>query len=128
MPPLMQSFMSQASARGARSTALHSLQWALGLLLAAIPTSLVTGAPQWLVVCLLVAVAIVLFVFLGSYVFLLFRNPDALRSEEFSLNKLAIEKGLIGDSTHGFIDPRIVNADTQSTALAIAADQGERKP
>jgi uncharacterized membrane protein YdbT with pleckstrin-like domain len=124
----MQSFMSHASARGARSTALHALQWALGLLLAAIPITLLAAAPGWLVGFLVVAVGIVLTVFLGAYIFLLLRNPDALRSEEFSLNKMALEKGLIGDSTHGFIDPRAIPLGAHSNALTIATNQGENKP
>lgn len=70
---------------------------------------------------------LVLLVFLGAYIYLLLRDPDALRSEEFSLNKMALEKGLVGDSTHGFIDPRVIQSPSQPNALTIATDQGENK-
>src|SRR5688572_24932875 len=101
----MQTFFSQASAKGARSTALHALQWALGMLLASVTACLWVGAPIWLLVTVLGGAGLVLLVFLGAYVFLLLRNPDALRSENFSLSKMAIEKGLVGDSTYGLGDP-----------------------
>lgn len=126
MHRFMQGFSSHASAKGARSTALHSLQWALGLLLAAIPPTVWSGAPAWLFAALIVAVVLVLLVFLGAYIYLLTRNPDALRSEEFSLSKMAMEKGLVGDTTFGFVDPSVMIANKRG-ALPISSDQGEAK-
>lgn len=48
-----------------------------------------------------VMLILVLLLFLSSYVYFMRTNPDALRSEQFSLSKLAIEKGLIGDTLSG---------------------------
>ena len=39
-----------------------------------------------------------------AYIYLLFHDRDALRSEKYSLQKLAIERGLVGDSDMGTID------------------------
>ncbi len=36
-----------------------------------------------------------------SYLYFMFKDPDALRSENYSLEKLAIQRGLAGDSTSG---------------------------
>ena len=102
---MLQSFFSQANARGARSTALHALQWTIGLFLSAMALLVVGGAPTWLLIGVCVALSLVLLVFLGSYLYLLFSNPDALRSEHFSLSKMAIEKGLVGDNVSGLVDP-----------------------
>ena len=42
-----------------------------------------------------------------AFVFLLITDRDSLRSEKYSLHKMAIEHGLIGDSTLGVIgEPR----------------------
>jgi hypothetical protein len=73
---------------------------------------------------LLGAVGVVLVVFLAAYVFLLIKNPDALRSEEFSLSKMALEKGLIGDTTSGFVDPRSFPL-AGNRALTVSTNQGE---
>ncbi|HTL73204.1 MAG TPA: hypothetical protein VL863_07860, partial [bacterium] len=40
-----------------------------------------------------------------AYIFLLKREPDALRSESFALSKMAIERGLVGDSQHELAKP-----------------------
>ncbi len=130
MTPSFSSFMSHATAQGARSTALHALQWVIGLLLAGIPGALWASAPGWMVIFLAIGLGLVLLVFLGAYIFLLVRNPDALRSEEFSLNKMAIEKGLIGDSTHGFVAANEVGKNVDagfSKALSMNSYQGEQE-
>jgi hypothetical protein len=123
---MMQSFFSQASARGARSTALHALQWAIGLFLSAIALLVFGNAPPWLLVGVASALCVVLVVFLGAFVYLLFRNPDALRSEHFSLSKMAIEKGLVGDNINGLIDPMTVD-NSSSRRLAITANDEEKQ-
>ncbi len=123
---LIQSFLSHSDAKGTRSTALHSLQWALGLLLAALPHTILAKAPEWMLVALLVAIAIVLAVFLGAYIYFLVRNPDALRSEQFTLSKLAIEKGLVGDNISGFTDPSSQLSAAEGT-LAITSVEGGRR-
>jgi len=122
---LMRSLMSRADARGARSTALHALQWALALLLAAIPPLVYVKAPEWLLILLIGAVALVLLVFLASYVYLLLHNPDALRSEQFSLSKMALEKGLIGDDLSGLAEPQSASLEHQSR-IVLGSDQGTR--
>ena len=57
---------------------------------------------------LAVAVGIVLAVFIFGFIYLLFKNPDALRSEHYSLSKLAMEKGLLGDSVRGLLESQTV--------------------
>jgi hypothetical protein len=123
---MMQSFFSQANARGARSTALHALQWTIGLFLSAIALLVFAGAPSWLLVGVASALSLVLLVFLGAYIYLLFHNPDALRSEHFSLSKMAIEKGLVGDNVSGLIDPMAVDGPS-SRRLALTANDEDKQ-
>ena len=121
----MQSFFSQASARGARSTALHALQWAIGLLLSAMALLVFGRAPEWLLVGIAIAICAVLTVFLAAFVYLLFHNPDALRSEHFSLSKMAIEKGLVGDNIAGLVDPMTVENVTSRRLTIATNDEGQ---
>ncbi len=40
-------------------------------------------------------------VFIWAYIYFSCKGPDYLRSEKYSLSKLAIEKGMIGDNITG---------------------------
>lgn len=115
--------MSQASAKGARSTALHSLQWVLGILLSAIPVCAFIKTPAWVIIFVSSAVAVCLVTFIGAYIYLLFNNPDALRSETFTLSKMAIEKGLIGDSLAGLHQAQTLK-ENDCEKKSITSDQG----
>ena len=46
-----------------------------------------------------------LVLFLAAFVFFAATDKDALRSERFGIQKMAIEKGMIGDSTTGLFFP-----------------------
>ena len=100
---LIRELFSHSDASGSRSTILKPLTWLLGILFAVMVVSFQTGAPAWF--CLMVAVMVGLTFLLTvfSYVFCLFKDRDALRSESFSLRKMQIEKGLYGDSDLGLI-------------------------
>jgi hypothetical protein len=46
-------------------------------------------------------------------VYCLINDRDALRSEKYSLNKMAVEHGLLGDSTAGVFDAKTIMGETQ---------------
>ena len=59
----------------------------------------------WLTISEFIAALLIGAVYVGVYLFFLRnKNIDALRSETYSLQKLAIEHGLFGDSDAGIID------------------------
>ena len=95
-------FMQQASAQGARSNGLSALLMSSGTLLSAFLIALFLKVSLWPLVFLAVLSGINFLTFLFSYLFLLFNDRDALRSERFTLSKMAIEKTLTGDSLAGF--------------------------
>ena len=95
-------FMQQASAQGARSTALSVLLVCLGTLLSSLAVAVYLHASLWILVFDAALVAINFVAFMFSYIFLLFRDRDALRSERFTLSKMALEKSLTGDTLSGF--------------------------
>jgi hypothetical protein len=100
----VQHFFQQASGKGVRSTALHSLLWGLAILVGSIPSCLYVGAPLWILATLVVAVTVLFAAFVVAFFFLLFKDRDALRSESFTLSKMAIERGLIGDNLSGLME------------------------
>ncbi len=61
----------------------------------------------WMMPVLVVTFALLLITLLGSYIFLLYKNPDALQTESFMLGKMAIERG---DSTQEEIQQDQENA------------------
>jgi hypothetical protein len=100
-------FLEQATAQGTKSTILRPLQWmvlVLGLVLIGI---LKYGAPNWLLVSVFAVLLLFAVALLVAYFYCLFSGKqtliDALRTEHYSIQKLAIEKGFRGDSDRGVI-------------------------
>ena len=106
----------QMNATLSRSDVLKPLAWLIGILTIATALFLYAKAPEWLLisitVCLLLSVGLYVF----SYVFCLINDRDALRSEKYSLNKMAIEHGIYGDSDAGVITVPSVSEPRSLTA------------
>ncbi|HTT81238.1 MAG TPA: hypothetical protein VMF86_16320 [Stellaceae bacterium] len=117
-------------ARGSRSNVLASLIWILALMTAAFVGSIAASAPA-AAQFLFGGLMLVSFVFaMGWYSYFAIKDPDALRSERFVIQKLSIEHGLIGDSTTGVfpaaeLDASRDTADAQPSPLGSATEQDE---
>lgn len=96
----------QHNAELTRSDVLRALMWPISGLLFAILVALRMVAPDWILIALFVLLVIFMFIYGGFYIFFACTDPDALRSEKYKLQKMAIEHGLYGDSTIGMIDPK----------------------
>jgi hypothetical protein len=81
------------------------LAWLVGILATATVALPLAKAPEWLLALLAIFLTISIGLYLFAYLYCLFRDRDALRSERYSLHKMAIEHGIYGDSTSGIIDP-----------------------
>lgn len=103
-PELIRAFLSQASSSGSRSTALQPLGWLSGILTSGLVVAASWGAPEWALISLAVLLGITVSIYLISYVFYAIKNPDALRSEKYTLSKMALEKNLIGDDKAGLTE------------------------
>src|SRR5258705_9168277 len=97
-------FLERAFAQRLRSTALHPLQWVLAPLIAATIAGPLVGAPKWLEVFFATMTGLGLIFFGCCFVFFMRKDPDALRSERYTLFKMQLERGQLGDSTTGLID------------------------
>ena len=56
-----------------------------------------------MIACFIV-LTLILLLYVFSYLFCLFNDRDALRSERFSIQKFAIEKGVVGDNLQGIVE------------------------
>ena len=97
------SALSRSSAGGSRKTALAPFQWLLALVLSALLLANQSGSANGTVVTLLLWFAGITFgLTCLAALYLLFWRPDFLRSERFTIEKLMIERGLVGDTLSGF--------------------------
>lgn len=97
----LHSLINQASVGQSRSSVLNPIQWLLVILIVGFCLSLGFHAPTLLMIVLGVGIALALLLFFAAYVYFGKTNPDALRSESYSLTKLAIQNRLMGDSLAG---------------------------
>lgn len=88
----------------ARSSVLNPLQWMLVILVGGIISARLAQAPEWVTLMLGGLIVVVAILACAFYAYFALTNPDALRSEHYSLSKLAIEHGLIGDSLTGMAE------------------------
>ena len=93
--------LDQTFPSGTRSTALQPLAWLVGILTSGLVIAATSGAPTWVLICIAIFFGLSVLVYLVIYVYFAIKNPDALRSERYTLSKMAIEKDLIGDDKSG---------------------------
>ena len=110
--------LTRSAASGSRSTALQDLRWFCGMSLAALIGASYFSAPEWALIALASLSGAAFLLALGSFVYLLKTNPDALRSEHFTIEKMRIERGLLGDTSIGFRQ-----AAEESDVLRLPAGQ-----
>ncbi len=101
---LINALLQQSSASGSRSTTLKPLGWLVGLLLIATVGGATASIPEWLLMALAGFTGLSVFLYFGAYLYFMFKDPDALRSEKFNIEKMAIQKGITGDNESGVIE------------------------
>lgn len=77
----------------------------MGILMTATIGLATAKSPQWLLVVVSVLLTISVLLYAGTYIYFAIRDRDALRSETYTLHKMAIEHGLYGDSRIGIVEP-----------------------
>lgn len=100
----IKSWFQLAEIGQSRSSITNPLQWMVVILLGGILLGAIIKFPSWLIECLVGCLLLVLAVFLYSYLFFMHTKPDVLRSEQFHLSKMRIERGLVGDSLTGLVE------------------------
>jgi hypothetical protein len=97
------SLLQRADIGQSRSSVLNPLQWALVILLGGVLGSVASGAPRWLTIGLAICVFALVALFIAAYVYFMLTDPTPLRSESYSLSKMALERGLMGDNLSGLL-------------------------
>jgi len=118
---IIQSFLQQASIQGSKSTILKPMNWILSIIISAIIATFYFPIPNWVSITFIVIFIILIIAYLIIYFYCLFNDRDALRSETYNVQKLAIEKGIIGDSATGILD---LNKEVE-TKLLLDEPQSE---
>ena len=107
------------SATLSRSDVLKPLIWPIAILATLTVAAAIKGVPDWLIVTFIVLTGLAVALYLAAYLFCLFVDRDSLRSESYSLHKMALEQGLYGDSAMGLIDPS-AHSGGGGTAVVVA--------
>jgi len=90
------------------------------LIAGVIAASYLNSAP-WVLVLFMIFATLTMALFLFAYLYCIFKDRDALRSETYSIQKLAIEKGSVGDSIQGTFPLR--GAEETNLLLAESSEQ-----
>lgn len=119
--------LQKHDASGSKSTILKPLTWFISILVASLIGLLHARAPQWILIYIVVIVTIAVAIFFYTYLVCLNKNPDALRSETFTIQKMALEKGVYGDSFLGVyeVDGRKGLATTAKNSAVDKSDSKE---
>lgn len=89
-----------ASVDHAKSTTLRPLQGTLIIIALTLLAEFRFNAPQWSVIVTVILLVLMSISFLIAYFYFMIKNPECLRTEKYSLQRLAIERGL-GDNISG---------------------------
>lgn len=104
----IRALLQQSDMKGSKSTAMSALAWLIAVLVAALTACLKLSTPDWILRIIVALLTIAVLIYMGLYVFLAIKAPDALRSEKYSLSKMAIEKSFRGDNLTGIVDPTMI--------------------
>lgn len=72
---------------GEKSTILKPLTWLISILVGSMILANYLNLPKWIIIMFSIIVALIIILFIFSYVYCLFTDRDALRSEKFSIQK-----------------------------------------
>jgi apolipoprotein N-acyltransferase len=120
----LEAFLREARIGQSRSSVINPLQWVLVIGVATLSFFIQVKAPFWLLASAAIAAGFVLLLVLCAYVYFAFKDPDALRSERYSLVKTAIEKRLVGDNLTGLRD--VIETIEGSSPLGNAGGLGPK--
>lgn len=113
---------------GSRSTALKPLMWFIGITLTGTIGCFRFGAPLWVGAAVGILACLGSIVYLGAYVYFALTDKDALRSETYSIQKLALERRLVGDDA-SWSNAIVASPDVlQSTGGNAVLPAGQASP
>ncbi|HXP50752.1 MAG TPA: hypothetical protein VN922_12395 [Bacteroidia bacterium] len=98
---IIKELLHRFDSSGSKSTILKGLSGILAIFIVGLIFLLKYNAPEWLLIFFAIVLGLGILIFFFAYMYCLFIDRDALRSEKYSIQKMALERGLIGDSLSG---------------------------
>jgi hypothetical protein len=120
---LVSTLREQMNATLSRSDVLRPLSWLIGILAVMTLGLVAAKAEQWTIAVGMILLVVSILIYGGAYLYCLLHDRDALRSEKYTLQKLAIEHGYFGDNRTGLIDRG--NNNTKQISGTESPPQGE---
>jgi threonine/homoserine/homoserine lactone efflux protein len=120
---MFRSLLQQATAQGSRSTVLNPLGWVLAISVSAVLGCVSLHPEVWLTKLFAGFAIVILVIYLVAYIYFALTNSDALRSEKFTLSKMAIERSMTGDSLKGFAETGQGDMKTLPAAVEPTEDE-----
>ena len=102
---MLKSFLEHYSAKGTKANVLKPVGWIISVLIFANIYVFYINLPIWVCILFTIFSSLAILLFIFSYIYCLLTDKDALRSESFTIQKLAIEKGFVGDNIIGKLNP-----------------------
>jgi hypothetical protein len=118
------SLLRQGTVQGSKSTAITPLNWTVGMLVVGILGGVRAGIPSWATAVFCACLVLTVLGCLTAFAYFAFKNPDALRSERYTLTKIAIEHHLLGDDLAGIIE----RIETESSNRTVILPTPDSKP
>lgn len=100
---MIKEFLQKAIVNGNKSTILLPLRWLIGLSFSATLIAVLIKAPNWMTIMFSIVSGLAIILFLYAYIYSLLNNPENLRSEKYTIQRMAIERGIFGDDIVGQI-------------------------
>jgi hypothetical protein len=122
---IFRELLQKSDASGSRSTILKPLTWFISVIIGGIVLLLEFDSPIWLIIMFSIIMGLAIITFLFAYIFCLFTDKDAIRSEKYSIQKMAIEKGIYGDSSTGVLPSSQMNRNLEPIQISNLEDNQE---
>lgn len=119
LPQIVKVMMGQANVSGERSTALHAILWLIAIICGLFALVAFSNINEFFLYFILGIFCVALLFFGYVFLFCLKNNPDLLRSERYSLQKMTIENAIHGDSEVGVIESKPVDRRALSKNPAL---------
>lgn len=111
----LKEIMVKSDNSGEKSTILKPLTWLISILMGGIIALFYIKAENWIIIAFFCIICLIILLFVFSYLFCLYKDKDALRSEKFYIQKMAIEKGFYGDNVTGLISSNQSNSTNSNS-------------
>ncbi len=94
MPNFLDTIYKQAGIGESRTSILNPLQWMLVILVGGLSLTIALHSPAWLPILFAVLVTATVILIASAFIYFMVRESATLRSEDYSLAKHAMDKGL----------------------------------